>query len=96
MKLQEIQMVANIGFGNLVNTGRVLAIVRPDAAPVKRLVSKAKAENTVIDATQGRKTKSVIIMDEGHIILSALQPDTLNKRFGSMDPDREELEEQYE
>ncbi|HIV16902.1 MAG TPA: DUF370 domain-containing protein [Candidatus Alectryocaccobium stercorigallinarum] len=89
-------MVANIGFGNLVNTGRVLAIVRPDAAPVKRMVSRAKADNTVIDATQGRKTKSVIIMDEGHVILSALQPETLNKRFGSINPEKDELEEQDE
>jgi regulator of extracellular matrix RemA (YlzA/DUF370 family) len=93
---QERKMVANIGFGNLVNTGRVLAIVRPDAAPVKRMVSRAKADNTVIDATQGRKTKSVIIMDEGHVILSALQPETLNKRFGSINPEKDELEEQDE
>lgn len=89
-------MVANIGFGNLVNVDRVLAVVRPDAAPVKRMVSNAKAENTAVDATQGRKTKSVILMDEGHIILSALQPDTLSKRFGGVLIEKEEPEERYE
>ncbi len=89
-------MIANIGFGNLVNTDRVLAIVRPDAAPVKRVVSRAKSENLIIDATQGRKTKAVIFMDEGHIILSSLQPETVSKRFGSLGADRDEPEEQDE
>ena len=89
-------MIANIGFGNLVNTDRVLAVVRPDAAPIKRMVAKAKSDNLIIDATQGRKTKSVIVTDEGSIILSALQPDTIGKRFGSVNPEREEAEEQDE
>ncbi len=89
-------MIANIGFGNLVNTNRVLAIVRPDAAPIKRMVSKAKADNLIIDATQGRKTKAVIFMDEGHIILSALQPETVSKRFKSFNGDKDGLEEQDE
>ena len=86
-------MIANIGFGNLVNVDKVLAVVRPDAAPVKRMIAKAKTDNCIIDATQGRKTKSVIVTDEGSVILSALQPDTLGRRFGSVNPEREEAEE---
>ena len=86
-------MLINIGFGNLVNSDRILAIVRPDAAPVKRMVAKAKTDATIIDATQGRKTKSVIVLDDGHLLLSVLQPETVNKRFRTLSPDREEMEE---
>ena len=71
----------NIGFGNVVNTAKVVAVVSPDAAPVKRMVQNAKQIGKVIDATQGRRTKSVIITEEDHNILSALQPETLVKRF---------------
>ena len=71
----------HIGFGNIVNTEKIIAIVSPDAAPIKRLVQRAKENGTAIDATQGRRTKSVIVTEEDHIILSALQPDTLVKRF---------------
>ena len=71
----------NIGFGNVVNTAKVIAVVSPDAAPVKRMIQNAKQIGQVIDATQGRRTKSVIVTEEDHIILSALQPETLVKRF---------------
>lgn len=71
----------NIGFGNVVNTAKIIAVVSPEAAPVKRMVQNAKQTGKVIDATQGRRTKSVIVTEEDHIILSALQPDTLVKRF---------------
>lgn len=71
----------NIGFGNAVNTAKVVAVVSPDAAPVKRLVQRAKEEGRVIDATQGRRTKAVIVTQEDHVILSALQPDTIARRF---------------
>lgn len=71
----------NIGFGNVVNTAKIVAVVSPEAAPVKRMVQNAKQSGKVIDATQGRRTKSVIVTEEDHIILSALQPDTLVKRF---------------
>lgn len=73
----------NIGFGNVVNTAKIVAVVSPEAAPVKRMVQNAKQIGKVIDATQGRRTKSVIITEEDHIVLSALQPDTLAKRFHS-------------
>ena len=75
----------NIGFGNAVNTAKVVAVINPDAAPVKRLVSHAREEGRIIDATQGRRTKAVIITQEDHIILSALQPDTIAKRFSQKD-----------
>lgn len=67
----------NIGFGNTVNIDRIVAVVSPEAAPVKRIVQTAKDSGCAIDATCGRKTRSVIICDSGHIVLSALQPDTI-------------------
>lgn len=71
----------NIGFGNVVNTAKVIAVVGPEAAPVKRMVQNARQLGKVIDATQGRRTKSVIITEADYIVLSALQPDTLVRRF---------------
>lgn len=75
-----VKMV-NIGFGNLVNAAGILAIINPDSAPAKRIVTKAKETDQLIDATQGRRTKSILIADSGQVILSALQPDTLGNRF---------------
>lgn len=74
----------NIGFGNAVNTDKIVAVVNPDAAPIKRMVQQAREEGRVIDATQGRRTKAVLVTQEDHIILSALQPDTLMKRFSNV------------
>ena len=71
----------NIGFGNMVNSDKIVAIVSPDATPIKRLVQHAKEAGTAIDATQGRRTKSVMITEGDHVVLSALQPDTIQKRF---------------
>lgn len=73
--------LVNIGFGNVVNSDKIVTIVSPDAAPIKRLVQTAKSEGSVIDATQGRKTKAVIVTDGGQVILSALQSETIAKRF---------------
>lgn len=73
----------NIGFGNVVNTDKVVAVVSPDAAPVKRLVQNAKSIGSLIDATQGRKTKAVIITEGEKVILSAVQPETIAKRFSA-------------
>ncbi|MBR4993036.1 MAG: DUF370 domain-containing protein [Lachnospiraceae bacterium] len=70
----------HIGFGNIVNTDKIVSIVSPDSAPMKRLVQTAREEGRVIDATQGRKTKSVIISENGNVILSALLPDTIAGR----------------
>lgn len=71
----------NVGFGNVVNTNKIIAVVSPDAAPIKRMIQSAKEQGTVIDATQGRKTKAVIITTDTYLILSALQPETIAKRF---------------
>ena len=73
-------MLINVGYGNVVNSNKIVAIVSPDAAPIKRLVQAAKENKTAVDATQGRKTKAVIITDN-HVILSALLPDTIAGRF---------------
>ena len=71
----------NIGFGNMVNTDKVIGIISSDSAPAKRMVARGKEQETLIDATQGRRTKSVIFTENNKIILSALQPETLAGRF---------------
>ena len=71
----------NIGFGNIVSANRIISIVSPESAPIKRLVQEAKDSKMAIDATYGRRTRAVIIMDSGHIILSAVQPDTVAGRL---------------
>ena len=78
--------LVSIGFGNYVNAQKVTAVVNPDAAPIKRMVQNAKEQHHVIDATQGRRTKSVLVMDTEQIVLSAMQPDTIARRLtaGSM------------
>ncbi len=81
----------HIGFGNIVNTAKIIAIVSPDSAPVKRLVQKAKEDGTVIDATQGRKTKSVLVMESNRIVLSALLPETISGRAQADMEDTEEI-----
>lgn len=73
----------NIGFGNVVNTDKVVAVINPDSAPAKRIVQRAKETERIVDATQGRRTKSILLTDSEHVILSALQPDTLAGRFNS-------------
>ena len=70
----------NIGFGNMVSAGRIVAIVGPDSAPIKRIISDAREKNMLIDATYGRRTRAVIITDNGCIILSAVQPETVAGR----------------
>ncbi len=71
----------NIGFGNIVAAARVVAIVSPDSAPIKRIVSDARERGQLVDATYGRRQRSVIIMDSGHVVLSAIQPETVAHRF---------------
>lgn len=72
----------NIGFGNIVSANRIIAIVSPESAPIKRIVQEAKDSKMAVDATYGRRTRAVIIMDSGHVILSAVQPETVAGRFG--------------
>ena len=76
----DIQLV-NIGFGNIVSANRVIAIVSPDSAPIKRIINDAKENNRLIDATYGRRTRAVIITDSNQIVLSAIQPETVAHRF---------------
>ncbi len=71
----------NIGFGNVVNTDKILCIITPDSAPAKRQIQRAKEENRLIDATQGRRTRGVVFTTDNILIISALQPDTLAVRF---------------
>ena len=83
----------NIGFGNMVSANRLIAIVSPESAPIKRIVQEARDKGSLIDATYGRRTRAVIIMDSDHIILSALQPETVANR---LDSNNEDLEEELE
>ena len=76
----------NIGFGNMVSAGRLIAIVSPESAPIKRMVQEARDRGVLIDATYGRRTRAVLIMDSDHIVLSALQPETVAGRLGGRDP----------
>ena len=71
----------NVGFGNIVSAQRVVAIVSPDSAPIKRLIQEAKSKGTLIASTCGRRTRAIMVMDSGHIVLSALQPETIANRF---------------
>ncbi len=80
----------HIGFGNVVNTEKIIAIVSPDSAPVKRMVQKAKETGMAIDATQGRKTKAVLVMENSQIVLSALLPETISGRAQTEDGQTDE------
>ncbi|MCR4778281.1 MAG: DUF370 domain-containing protein [Lachnospiraceae bacterium] len=82
-----MKKLINIGFGNVANAEKIVSIVSPEAAPVKRLMQTAKDAGTAIDATCGRKTRAVIVMDSGNIILSALLPDTIAARAEGEDKD---------
>lgn len=73
--------LVNIGFGSMIAAGRILAIMDPDSAPIKRVVQEAKERGMLIDASYGRKTQTVILMDTDHVILSALTPETLGARW---------------
>ena len=71
----------NIGFGNIVLASRIIAIITPSSAPMKRFKEEAKEKNKLIDATHGRRTRAIIITDSDHVILSAVQPETISQRF---------------
>ena len=83
----------NVGSGNFVSADRLISIVGPESAPVKRIVQEARDKGSLIDATYGRRTRAVIIMDSDHIILSAVQPETVANR---LDSSNEDLEEELE
>ena len=73
-------MLINVGYGNIVNMDKVVSIIRTEAAPIKRMIQVAKDNNMAIDDTCGRKTKCILVMDSGHVVLSALLPDTIENR----------------
>ncbi len=83
----------NIGFGNIVSANRIVAIVSPESAPIKRIIQEARDRGTLIDATYGRRTRAVVITDSDHVILSAVQPETVANRLSSREapdiPDEE-------
>ena len=84
----------NIGFGNIVSASRIVAIVSPESAPIKRVISEARERGMLIDATYGRRTRAVIAADSGHVILSAVQPETVKHRLQARDnhPQNDETE----
>ena len=85
----------NIGFGNMISAGRLVAIVSPDSAPIKRMIQEARERGVLIDASFGRRTRAVLIMDNDHLVLSALQPETVANRIAGQDvPAAEEEEEE--
>jgi hypothetical protein len=75
----------NIGFGNIVSANRIVSIVSPESAPIKRIIQEARERGVLVDATYGRRTRAVIIADSGHVILSAVQPETVAHRLVSKD-----------
>ena len=84
--------LVNIGFGNMINAARLIAVVSPDSAPIKRIVQESKERGTLIDATQGRRTRAVIMMDSDHVVLSYLQSETVASRL-NVDTDESFAEE---
>lgn len=79
--------LVNIGFGNIVSAGRIVAIVSPESAPIKRVIQEARERGNLIDATYGRRTRAVVIMDSSHIILSSVQPETVAARLAGKSAD---------
>ncbi|MGN1087264.1 MAG: extracellular matrix/biofilm regulator RemA [Porcipelethomonas sp.] len=73
----------NIGFGNMVSSSKLVAVVSPESAPIKRIIQDARDKGVLVDATYGRRTRAVIIMDSGHVILSAVQPETVGSRVNA-------------
>jgi len=86
--------LVNIGFGNIVNANRIVSIVSPESAPIKRIIQEARDKGMLIDATYGRRTRAVIITDSEHVILSAVQPETVAQRLlgGQQSKDEEGVE----
>ncbi len=82
--------LVNIGFGNMVSASRIVSIISPDSAPVKRIINESRDRGTLIDATYGRRTRAVVVTDSGHIVLSAIQPETIAGRLSG----KSEQEEQ--
>lgn len=89
------QRMINIGFGNAVLASRVLAVVNPKSSPMKKLKDEAKEQKRLIDVTEGRRTRSIIILDSNHVVLSSVQPETITMRFAA-GPGKEKFDEEPE
>lgn len=87
----DIKLV-NIGFGNIVSANRIISIISPESAPIKRIIQEARDKGMLVDATYGRRTRAVVVVDSGHIILSAVQPETVANRLVAQTADSEEEE----
>lgn len=87
----DIKLV-NIGFGNIVAANRIISIISPESAPIKRIIQEARDKGMLVDATYGRRTRAVVVVDSGHIILSAVQPETVANRLVAQIADSEEEE----
>ena len=87
----DIKLV-NIGFGNIVAANRIISIISPESAPIKRILQEARDKGMLVDATYGRRTRAVVVVDSGHIILSAVQPETVANRLVAQTTDSEEEE----
>lgn len=86
--------LVNIGFGNIVSANRLIAIIGPESAPIKRIIQDARERGLLIDATYGRRTRAVLIADSGHVILSAVQPETVANRLTTKEIDLEHADEE--
>lgn len=84
----------NIGFGNMISAQRLIAIVSPESAPIKRMIQEAREQGVLIDATYGRRTRAVVVMDNDHLVLSALQPETVAGRLNDKDDPQDEEEDE--
>lgn len=80
--------LVNIGFGNAVKVSRILAVVNPGSSPIRKLKDEARKEKKIIDVTEGRRTRAIIILDTGHLILSSVQPETISQRFETLAAER--------
>lgn len=87
----DIKLV-NIGFGNIVAANRIISIISPESAPIKRIIQEARDKGMLVDATYGRRTRAVVVVDSGHIILSAVQPETVANRLVAQTAETEEEE----
>lgn len=87
----DIKLV-NIGFGNIVAANRIISIISPESAPIKRIIQESRDKGMLVDATYGRRTRAVVVVDSGHIILSAVQPETVANRLVAQTADSEEEE----
>ncbi|XOF32611.1 MAG: DUF370 domain-containing protein [Candidatus Electrothrix sp. YB6] len=80
--------LVNIGFGNAVKISRILAVVNPGSSPIRKLKDEARQAHRLIDVTEGRRTRGIVILDSGHLVLSSVQPETINQRLAALDRDR--------